>query len=260
MSRVVRTFGPPGLASSRPTYSHVGTVQRGSELIYTAGQIGIDRDGKVPASYEAQIRQAYENLGHCLKTAGAAPSDIVKLTYYIVNYTPSNRAHVEIMKDFLQGHRPTTTLVPVPSLARPDLRFEVEAVAAVKRPEENVSSSNSGTCDVIIVGAGLGGLQAARPIHEAGLSYVVLEARDRVGGKVCTVKASRGIVELGAAWINDQNQTKMKELAQELGLEFVEQDTDGDVLLQKENGEVTRFPYGEDPKVSDTQSSRPPFC
>ncbi|EXJ89087.1 hypothetical protein A1O3_02151 [Capronia epimyces CBS 606.96] len=251
MSEVIKTFDPSSLASSRPVYSHVGTVQGGSNLIYTAGQVGVDHEGKAPASYEAQVRQAYRNLAKCLKTVGAEPSDIIKLTYFIVNYSPANRAHVEIMKEFLQTHRPTTTLVPVPCLAREDLLFEVEAVAAVKSTKENEASSNSRDYDVIIVGAGLSGLQAARNIDKAGLSYVVLEARDRVGGKVCTVEVSKGIVELGAAWTNDQNQVKMTQLAQELGLEFLEQNTRGDVVLQTENGATTRFPYGADPKIGD---------
>ena len=66
--------------------------------------------------------------------------------------------------------------------------------------------------DVIIVGAGLNGLRAATEIHSAGLSYIFLEAENRVGGKTLSVLPSANNsarVELGSAWINGSNQSEM---------------------------------------------------
>jgi len=60
--------------------------------------------------------------------------------------------------------------------------------------------------DVVVIGAGLSGLEAARNIHRAGLSVLVLEAKDRIGGKERSVSNDgNGFIELGAAWINDTN-------------------------------------------------------
>ncbi|KAI9052037.1 hypothetical protein LZ554_004291 [Drepanopeziza brunnea f. sp. 'monogermtubi'] len=86
--------------------------------------------------------------------------------------------------------------------------------------------------DVIVVGAGLSGLQAALSIQEAGLSCVVLEARDRVGGKTWSVPLAngRGTVDIGAAWINDTNQSHVYALTKRFGIELVQQNTDGDYL------------------------------
>ena len=89
--------------------------------------------------------------------------------------------------------------------------------------------------DVIVVGAGLSGLMAARRIlksHETA-SVVVLEARDRIGGRMFAQQAGgerKGWIDLGGQWLGEE-QTRIRELAKELGLEIFEQYTDGfDVL------------------------------
>ena len=58
-------------------------------------------------------------------------------------------------------------------------------------------------CDVVVLGAGLAGLSAARELTESGLDFVVLEARDRVGGRTYTVpfEAAGCSVDLGAEWV-----------------------------------------------------------
>ncbi|KAJ0272813.1 hypothetical protein COL940_010220 [Colletotrichum noveboracense] len=88
--------------------------------------------------------------------------------------------------------------------------------------------------DVVIVGAGLSGLRAAVDIHKSGLSYVVLEAMDRVGGKTLSVPDSPqgGVVDFGAAWINDTSQVEMYRLAKDFGFELIEQTATGLNLYQ----------------------------
>lgn len=75
------------------------------------------------------------------------------------------------------------------------------------------------TADVIVVGAGLAGLTAARRLTAAGTSVIVLEARDRVGGR--TLNASLGggeVVEVGGQWIGP-TQNRLAALAKEVGVE-----------------------------------------
>ena len=81
--------------------------------------------------------------------------------------------------------------------------------------------------DVVIVGAGLSGMIAARTLLAAGLHPVVLEADERVGGRILTEEALPGVpVEVGAQWIGDTHH-RMFALAAELGVETYPQYDEG---------------------------------
>src|SRR3954462_1021383 len=72
--------------------------------------------------------------------------------------------------------------------------------------------------DVIVVGAGLAGLTAAREIQRAGKTAIVLEARDRVGGRTLNEPIGDGkVVEVGGQWIGP-GQDRIAALARELGV------------------------------------------
>lgn len=253
-TRSTHTIDPTGLFNSRPTFSHVSTSTGPSRIITTAGQVGADENGVVPKSSEAQIELAFINLRRCLEAAGASVNDILKLTYYIVNYDPNNRRHFKPLVKFLGGHRPATTLVAVPALAKPEFLFEVEAIAAV--PEYPLTDF-----DVVVIGAGLSGLKAAIDVQAAGLSCVVLEARDRVGGKTWSIHSEGKAVgvDVGAAWINDTNQSKIWELTKRLGLKTVIQNTEGSVIQEDLDGSTSLYPYGGVPEVRDQSGLRQPL-
>lgn len=248
---VVRHSNPPGVFQS-PLYHNVGTIEGRARLVYTAGQIGRDSNGVTPESYVEQVKLALRNLDLCLRAEGATAGDIVKLTYFIVNYDATARAHAEPVYEFLGSHRPPTTLIPVTALALPGVLFEIEAVAAVKHDVPSLTAmSLTGKVpevDVVVVGGGLSGLQAAHDIQKAGHSCVVLEARDRVGGKTWSLPTAdgKGVVDVGAAWINDTNQSKMYALSQRFGLELIEQNSTGNAVMQG----TGIFEYGTLPNVS----------
>ena len=72
--------------------------------------------------------------------------------------------------------------------------------------------------DVAIIGAGAAGLGAAHALKDSGLSFVVLEARDRAGGRGHTIMAAPGITfDLGCGWLHSANVNSFVKIAEELG-------------------------------------------
>lgn len=88
------------------------------------------------------------------------------------------------------------------------------------------------TSDVIVVGAGLAGLAAARAIAASNRTVTVLEARSRVGGRTENATFSDGQwIEVGGQWIGP-TQDRMYELVEELGLGTFPLFNEGKLLLQ----------------------------
>ncbi len=102
--------------------------------------------------------------------------------------------------------------------------------------------------DICVVGAGLAGLTAARRLSQAGRSVVVLEARDRVGGRVWTKTSSVGVpVDMGACFVGP-NHERIHALAKEMGVSTFPTYVQGDNVLAT-GGKVRRY-RGDIPRIS----------
>ncbi|MDR2189460.1 MAG: RidA family protein [Azonexus sp.] len=114
-------------------YSHVAQVAAASRLVYIAGQGGETEDGHYAEGFQAQVRQAFKNLLTALRSAGAGPKDVAKLTVYIVDHSEARLGiyGAELMVAWGETPKPACTLVPVPRLALDVMLFEIEAVAAL---------------------------------------------------------------------------------------------------------------------------------
>lgn len=93
--------------------------------------------------------------------------------------------------------------------------------------------------DVIVIGAGLSGLKTALELKKAGRSILVLEARDRVGGRSMPGEICGQTVDFGGQWVGPQ-QTQLLAQARELGIETRPQYTEGANLLSR-HGRVSRY-------------------
>jgi monoamine oxidase len=75
--------------------------------------------------------------------------------------------------------------------------------------------------DVAIIGAGAAGLGAARALQNSGLGAIVLEARDRVGGRAHTIRAAPGITfDAGCGWLHSANKNSFVKIARQLNFEI----------------------------------------
>lgn len=113
-----------------PGYSQAVEIRRG-RIIYIAGQVALDRSGKVvgEGDMRAQAQQAFENLKSALEASGAKFENVVKLNYYFSDI--SQLAVVREVRDkFINtANPPASTAVEVKRLFREPFLIEVEAVA-----------------------------------------------------------------------------------------------------------------------------------
>jgi len=94
--------------------------------------------------------------------------------------------------------------------------------------------------DVVIVGAGASGLTAANKLKAAGKSVVVLEARDRIGGRLWTDDIDGAMLEIGGQWVSPDQDALIETIA-ELGLETYSRYREGENVYIAEDGERRLF-------------------
>lgn len=98
------------------------------------------------------------------------------------------------------------------------------------------------TYDVIVIGAGIAGLAAANQLQQKHFHVLVLEARNRVGGRIWTDYSNGEVIELGAHWIQGIDKNPIAKLANKLKIEVMTTDfnkavvyhSDGTLLNQQE--------------------------
>lgn len=108
------------------------------------------------------------------------------------------------------------------------------------------------TRDVAIIGAGAAGLTAANDLKKAGLSVVVLEARDRVGGRLWTDEIEGAMLELGGQWVSPDQHALIDTLA-DLGLETYSRYREGDSVYVGADGAAKRFTGEMFPVAPETE-------
>ena len=109
-------------------------VAEGGKTVFLSGQVGWDKEGNMAGDdLASQLAQAHENIKVILAEAGSSVADIVRITSYIVNYTPAdgevvNAANFKLFEGLTP---PSANLIGGQALYAPDIRCEVEVTAVI---------------------------------------------------------------------------------------------------------------------------------
>ncbi len=126
-------FKSPSDLPPTANYSHTVAVPSGHRLIYVSGQVPLDETGSLVGSgdFEAQAFQVFRNLERALHANSAGLGDLVKLGLYVKNMDDLLLLR-RVRDQFITGEQaPASTLVQVSGFFRPDILFELDAIAAV---------------------------------------------------------------------------------------------------------------------------------
>ena len=86
--------------------------------LYASGMAGEDKDGKIPASFEAEAQKALDNINAVLKAAGMSSTDVVSVQVYLTDVALFERMN-RVYTTFFKDPRPARTTVVVKSLVGP---------------------------------------------------------------------------------------------------------------------------------------------
>lgn len=129
-----QAIDPPSLPPPSG-YSHVVVAPEG-RMVSVSGQVAVDADGNVVGAgdFEAQCVQVFENLKAALHSAGLTFADVIRTDMYVTDL-----AHLGTLREVRARYLPkqappTSTLVKVESLYRPELLVEIAVDAVVRAP------------------------------------------------------------------------------------------------------------------------------
>jgi 2-iminobutanoate/2-iminopropanoate deaminase len=112
--------------------SHYTDAVRFGNMLFVSGMGPLAEDGSLVGGEDVaeQARQVLHNLGAVLKSAGASPADVLKVTVYLTDI--GDRTLINpVRREFFGDARPASTLVEVSALAIPGMKVEIEAVVGL---------------------------------------------------------------------------------------------------------------------------------
>ncbi len=109
--------------------AHGVEVPAGARLLFTNGQVGITPGGTMPEAAADQVEVIFGRLKAVLAAADMGLGDVVRFDVYMTDRADV-KTFVEVRDRFMGDHKPGATLLVVKGLARPELKIEIEAVAA----------------------------------------------------------------------------------------------------------------------------------
>ena len=128
-------FSNPSTLPPPPGYSQIVEVS-GGRTVYIAGQVTWDHDGSLvgPGDFEMQVEQVFRNLELAVQAHGGTLADLIKISTFLTDIS-----NLPVWRKVRDRHippgpgAPTSTLVEVSGLFRPEFLIEMEAIAWLPR-------------------------------------------------------------------------------------------------------------------------------
>ena len=131
----IKIQNPDTLGKPLGQYSQLTRV-KASEFLFIAGQVGVDKDGKLAGEdFDAQCKQTFANIEAALKSCGAGWGNVVEFTTYLVHSQDIPKFMKFRLREFpgmfANGVYPPNTLLMVDRLVQEPLLVEVQTIAAL---------------------------------------------------------------------------------------------------------------------------------
>lgn len=110
-------------------YSHGIEVPPGRRLVLVSGQLGVRADDTVPESVEEQTETCFANIAAILAAAGMTLADIVQVRAYVTDRA-CMKPYMSVRDRLVGDPPPVSTLMIVSGFTRPEMKVEIEVVAA----------------------------------------------------------------------------------------------------------------------------------
>jgi len=129
----MRRLQPESIHPPFARYAHAVEIEAGARLIVCSGQLGVAKDGSIPADVESQARLCFQAIAAILAEGGMGLADLARLNAYVTS-REDMAGYMKVRDEFVgsMGPPPASTLMIVSGFTRPEFKVEVEAIAARK--------------------------------------------------------------------------------------------------------------------------------
>ena len=127
-NRPVRTSPSDVIAVGN--YSHVTIVPRNAQLYTFSGQIGADESGNLPDDYNKQIENTFINIDKVLNSQYLNADDVIKVNIWATEEIDWEKVFDPIWNKFFGNTYPSMTIAYVRALGLPEIKIEIEILAA----------------------------------------------------------------------------------------------------------------------------------
>ena len=122
---------PENAPAPAANYSNLAIVPAGYRLLVIAGQIGNLSDGSIVDGLEAQYEQSISNINAIVASEGGDSTNIARITVFLAEKPSARERITAAMQKHFPSGRPAMSWIYVSELFSPEVKIEIEAIAAV---------------------------------------------------------------------------------------------------------------------------------